>query len=174
MHLTIECPGCGRRLRAPAEYRGQKASCRRCSAAVAIPSAGNDALVASGYPAWELNAFQEFNDPRRWCVRTPEGVVYGPVSRRDLDAWVLEGRINAFCAILPPQSEGWVAAASFYPLLAPYAPTPATNGAPLPSEGERDRQERNWAILVALGAVVGAIAIALLSILLLACGGRRR
>jgi hypothetical protein len=50
-----------------------------------------------------------------WYLRIPEGVLYGPVCRLQLDRWVREGRVSVGCKLRRVSGEQWLAAESVYP-----------------------------------------------------------
>jgi len=65
----------------------------------------------------------------QWRVQTPEGHIYGPVTRPELDRWVAEGRLDAGCQLNEVGQVVWVPAEQEYPHLkhVPAAPAPATS-----------------------------------------------
>lgn len=64
----------------------------------------------------------------QWRVQTPEGHIYGPVTRPELDRWVAEGRLDAGCQLNEVGQVVWVPAEREYPHLkhVPAAPPTAT------------------------------------------------
>lgn len=63
----------------------------------------------------------------RWQLRTPEGLVFGPVDRPQLDQWVREGRVTADCQVREESSTFWQAADAVYPILTERTPTDAAS-----------------------------------------------
>jgi hypothetical protein len=55
-------------------------------------------------------------------MRTPEGQLYGPTSRDELDTWVSEGRVTADCELLHTGSTKWVAAGDVFSVLVTPSP----------------------------------------------------
>jgi hypothetical protein len=51
-------------------------------------------------------------------MRTPEGQTYGPVSREELDRWVVQGRLAADCQLSESATGPWESAAIMFPALA--------------------------------------------------------
>lgn len=54
----------------------------------------------------------------RWYLRIPEGEVFGPVGRSELDDWVREGRVSCDCELRVGDG-GWLRADFAYPELSP-------------------------------------------------------
>ena len=68
-----------------------------------------------------------------------DGVVYGPVTRGELDQWFREGRISARCQLAVSPSGPWMPAAQVYPQLAGgTAPTTPSPWPPSPPEFQRE------------------------------------
>jgi hypothetical protein len=63
-----------------------------------------------------------------WHLKTPEGHVYGRVSREVLDQWVAEGRVSDDCQIMQESEGNWQSASVIYPVL-----RPVVRGATLPA-----------------------------------------
>lgn len=99
--MTIEapCSQCGRTLRVDDQFAGQAARCPVCDGVTTMPTAG-DSL------------------PPSWRLKTPEGQIYGPVAKSEMDQWVTSGRVDADCE-LSEDGATWQTAATFYPALAP-------------------------------------------------------
>lgn len=51
-------------------------------------------------------------------VRIPEGQIFGPVPRPEIDQWVLEGRIDNQCELREVTSDLWKKSSHYYPILA--------------------------------------------------------
>jgi len=109
MSIETKCPGCARTLRVEDEHVGKQARCPICNEIYIVP--GN-AAVAVGP-----------TDGGRWRMRTPEGHVYGPVSRQELDQWVKEGRVSHECRLSSEADSTWLPADSVYPALTPVVQT---------------------------------------------------
>lgn len=145
-HETIEtqCAGCGRVLRVPTAHSGKQARCPVCGNISIIPGvvlAKNRAFASSTLPPPDLGAP---SSPRGWSMRTPEGQIYGPIPRSELDQWVADGRVTSECelqegpidaeaatsdasssdSISGGESHPWLAADRLYPQLRPVVWTP--------------------------------------------------
>lgn len=113
MPIESTCQGCGKRLRVADEHAGKLAKCPHCQALYTVPHSAVAAALGAG------NATDSPLDPAdRWQVKMPDGRVFGPVSRADLDRWLAEGRINAASQILREGDGQWLWAAQVYPHLA--------------------------------------------------------
>jgi hypothetical protein len=77
-----------------------------------------------------------------WSMRTPEGQVYGPVSRDELNRWVAEGRVTADCQVR--DSDGsWQEAGRLFPAL--HIPDPAApRSVPRRPSGESPFRQVNY------------------------------
>ncbi len=51
----------------------------------------------------------------QWQIRGPDGQIYGPVSKIELDKWVAEGRITEQTMIHAPGQNQWLPASVYYP-----------------------------------------------------------
>ena len=153
-HETIEtqCSGCGRVLRVPTAHSGKQARCPVCGNISIIPGGavvGNRATTAGTLEPPEEDEARRAS-PRGWSMRTPEGQIYGPIPRRELDQWVADGRVTAECELqegpLDPTADGdgsgdvaeeanagssaqWLAADRIYPQLRPVTWTGVTHSA---------------------------------------------
>jgi len=103
MTIEAKCSGCGRTLRVEDKDAGKKVGCPVCGASTEMPSL-TDA------------------EPQIWRMQTPEGQVYGPIGRSELDSWVDSGRVDVECQ-LSDDNKIWRSAAEIYPALAP-VPSP--------------------------------------------------
>lgn len=57
-------------------------------------------------------------DSQRWQLRIPDGRVFGPVPKSELDQWVREGRITDKCHVLREGTQMWHPADTLFPELA--------------------------------------------------------
>jgi hypothetical protein len=132
MTIETQCSLCGRLLRVGDEHAGKQARCPECGQISVIPlggTAGPRRLPGESSPAGGL-----------WSLRTPEGKVYGPIARTELDQWVAEGRITADCDLFDGAGQSWMAADALYPQIRPapvaaaprpiYPPSQAPPGGP--------------------------------------------
>jgi hypothetical protein len=109
MYIETACPGCGRKLRVAADQAGKAARCPICSTIYNVPDSAASASVATS--ASERSPL--------WQLKTPEGQIYGPVSREILDQWVAQGRISADCSLMCESDGIWQDATVVYPVLQP-------------------------------------------------------
>ena len=77
-----------------------------------IYTVANAPATAADVPVAEAGAEQ-------WRMRAPEGQTYGPVSKKDLDGWISEGRVTADCELHCEGTGLWQGAAEVYPVLRP-------------------------------------------------------
>lgn len=102
MPIETICPGCSRKLRVGDEFAGKQARCPVC----------NEIYSVRG----EAGPAARVQDEKTWRLRTPEGQIYGPVSKDELDKWVSDGRVTADCCIAPDESN-WDRADQVYAVL---------------------------------------------------------
>jgi hypothetical protein len=116
MAIETKCTACGKTLRVGDEHAGKQARCPVCNTIFVVPpgSAG-----ASATPP----------DTDRWSMQTPEGQIYGPVPKSDLDRWFAEGRIAHDCQLRCGDDDPWRPAGEFYGALATPRPAPAGTSA---------------------------------------------
>ena len=100
MPIDVQCPQCGKRLKAPDAQIGKQAKCPQCQNVFVLQPASGGAVAD------------------QWHVRTGEGDQYGPVSKAELDTWVAEGRLDAVCQVRSEGSTTWRNAGEVYPELA--------------------------------------------------------
>ena len=50
-----------------------------------------------------------------WSMKTPDGSVYGPVDRAELESWVKEGRVSSECLIRQQGQGHWQSALTLFP-----------------------------------------------------------
>lgn len=103
--IEMTCPGCQQPLTMADEFAGQQVRCPLCKSLLTVPEAA---------------ATVEANRPDdRWRLRTPDGQTYGPVSRANMETWVIEGRVSDDCQLCSDEDEIWRCAAEVYPVLRP-------------------------------------------------------
>lgn len=107
MSIDTTCQSCGKRLRVGDEHAGKQARCPACQNVYTVPE--NPALSQIGAS----------NDtgPDGWQMKTPDGLIYGPITKADLDRWCAEGRIIPQSQLLQVGSPQWQWAAEVYPQL---------------------------------------------------------
>ncbi len=129
-------------LRVADEHAGKQARCPQCGYVYTVPTsstpfptsvqerpiAGPVGGVGEPLDVDEIEIEQDLPSQSpgdvgdAWYMKTPEGQIYGPVGRRQLDNWVAEGRVTDDCQIRQGEYGQWQAAASVFPVLA--APRP--------------------------------------------------
>ncbi|MEX0820370.1 MAG: hypothetical protein WD070_12290 [Pirellulaceae bacterium] len=139
MPIETTCPGCGRKLQVGEEHAGKQARCPLCNEIYCVPSGG----------PMEFATNAEQADPGQWRMRTPEGHTYGPVNKRELDAWVAEGRISSDCMLSSDRNSTWVRAEALYPSLAAATTSPVA----VPRPVERYVAGHRGGLILALGIV---------------------
>lgn len=77
---------------------------------------GECGTIFSPHASMPTAASRRVERPQEWRMRTPEGQVFGPVSRAELETWVAEGRVSRDCQ-LGDSGGNWVAAGQIYPEL---------------------------------------------------------
>lgn len=102
MAIETICPGCSRKLRVGDEFAGKQARCPVCSEIYSVSGAAVDSPQTSNEQTWRL--------------KTPEGQIYGPVSKDEMDKWVTDGRVTSECFLAPDESN-WDRADALYPVL---------------------------------------------------------
>ena len=102
MPIEIQCPQCGKRLKAPDSQLGKQAKCPQCQNVFVVERAQTTAATSSDAPS-------------QWHVKTGEGDQYGPVTKAELDTWVQEGRLDSGCQVLKDGWPAWQWAEQVYP-----------------------------------------------------------
>ena len=120
MAIEVTC-ACTKRVRVPDNAAGKKFRCPHCQAIGDIP-ASPAAHSISSEPSEVVPLEDTAAGGNGWRMKTPDGQIYGPVPKSELDSWVDEGRVIAECQLLRPASSVWEWAASIYPRLAAVAP----------------------------------------------------
>lgn len=139
MPIEIRCPKCTGKFRVPEKYAGKRVKCPKCQGTIAIPGFEGRAIEKSA-PAKPRQAPAKPGQapakpdqkktaakkqplavkpaPEPWYLQTEQGEQYGPVSRKELEAWVAEGRIDASCQVLRDGWDQWKWAEEVFPELA--------------------------------------------------------
>lgn len=130
-YIDTFCDGCGKRLRVAAEHALKQARCPHCQATYTVPP--HNTVSSAGY---------ELNTPaaptgQTWQMKSPAGLVYGPVSKEELDGWRDEGRITHRSQLLPVGGDQWLWAADVYPELTAAAPMTPISTQPVDSSQQR-------------------------------------
>jgi hypothetical protein len=165
MHVEMACPGCGRKLRVATEHAGKSARCPLCNTIYNVPASASNQESAVPTEMWQL--------------KTPEGQIYGPVSREILDQWVSEGRVSAECSLLSEPEGVWKDAVAVYPILRPVVrpnpqpvfdnPVTGTSPSPYVSGGEPARVRimngHRGGLVLALGIMSWALGCPILGVM---------
>ena len=146
MPIEIQCQQCNARFRVGDQYAGKRVKCAKCRATIVVEAAEPAVAEvveavepAAAAPEVQKTAAKETAakepvaakkpaaEAGDWFMQTEEGEQYGPVSKADLDAWVIEGRLDAGCQVLRDGWEQWKWAEEVYPQLSgtPAAPPAA-------------------------------------------------
>ena len=131
MAIDSTCQSCGKHLRVADEHAGQQARCPNCQTLYTVPPRSVGMALTLAAPG-------EY--PDSWQMKTPEGLVYGPVTKLELDQWCRQGRITPRCQLLQERRDNWLWAGEVYPELQQTAATmtpvgqmaPVTAYAPMP------------------------------------------
>ncbi len=161
MPIETICQTCARRLRVADEYAGKKARCPQCGTIYVVP--GQPEVVSSGV---EETVYKVHPETETWQVRTPDGRVYGPVPKSELDHWVQEGRIPSEAMLQVGSAEAWRPAFEVYPQLHhgatlsavsnPFAERPAANPFQAPvSAGSSSARRPHRGILILVFGILG-------------------
>ena len=103
MPIHIHCTACQQPLSVADDYEGTQVTCPQCGVVMPVQKATETAAADLG--------------ATRWSVRIPEGKVYGPIERDELDRWIDEGRVDGNCMLLAEGEAIWKQAALVYPHL---------------------------------------------------------
>jgi hypothetical protein len=114
-YIDTLCGGCGKRLRVSGEHAGKKARCPHCQTVYIVPP--QNRVSSAGY---ELS-LPAAPTGETWQLKSPGGLVYGPVSKEELDAWRDAGRVTHRSQLLPTGGQQWLWATDVYPDLIPAA-----------------------------------------------------
>ena len=134
MAIESPCPGCGVVLGVPDEHAGKQARCPECAALFVVPAISAPRRELSGVaPEIAAQGSAETStlaaeaeipvaiaappDHRQWWLKTPQGAVYGPVSKEQLDIWCEEGRVADDCHVKHEEEHAWREANMVYPAL---------------------------------------------------------
>jgi hypothetical protein len=158
MAIECPCPGCGVVLGVSDEHAGKQARCPECAALFVVPKTSEiqttsppfvdspqtapstadavqaDAAAETTAVAPEVEetplAIAPPPDHRQWWLKTPQGAVYGPISKEQLDCWCEEGRVADDCHVKHEEEHAWREAAEEYPVLVQKEPPVAAFAAP--------------------------------------------
>jgi LSD1 subclass zinc finger protein len=137
MPIEIACTSCSKKLRVPDNAAGKRVKCPQCQTVLAVPAAGGAALtpsagkVASGSSKSVAGAGKAVVE--KYHLKTEDGQTFGPVPKKELDAWFAEGRITADCQLLKDGADQWQWATDVYPQLSGEAETGSASGGGFPN-----------------------------------------
>lgn len=118
-YLESTCERCHARLRVESQHAGKQAKCPQCAQVYTV--AHESTLLDSVIAEVRQPAMSEQNRPASptadWKLQTPDGRSYGPVSKNELDRWVVEGRVNHACQVKKTSDQQWSSACNVYPML---------------------------------------------------------
>jgi hypothetical protein len=110
MPIETICQKCASKLRVDEELAGKRARCPQCGSVYTVPPA-----VATRADALAETVYQPKGGAPPWRLRTPDGTLYGPVSRNELDQWVAEGRVPPGSTIQQGADGPWQPASDVFP-----------------------------------------------------------
>ena len=111
MAIEVDCTGCKKRLRVEDKHAGRRVRCPECQAVSMVPQS----VVGEDETGPDSDSAEQ--DSSNWHLQTPEGQIYGPVPKSELDSWVAEGRVSAACQVRQRDERDWHSAADVYPIL---------------------------------------------------------
>ena len=137
MDIETQCTGCEKRLTVPAEFAGRSARCPVCNTIYVVPQTSVLETTTAHAPEMASPTPSSADVPPApetgWCLKTPEGPIYGPVPRAELDRWVREGRVTHDCHLRPEGASDWQPADVEFPALRPPARPSLSEAAAFPS-----------------------------------------
>jgi len=122
--IDVNCPECSGRIRVPDKYAGKRVKCPKCQGGIAVPGGQTPRAPAPSQPAVAKRAASRAVPEEQWHVQTDDGEQYGPISKRELDQWVVDNRVDAGCQVLRDGWPQWKWAEEVYPQLAEPAAEP--------------------------------------------------
>lgn len=127
MAIVFSCNQCSHRLRVPEDVAGKRIKCPQCQQVLRIPEASPPSLADEPEPQpqpTQTPPTEPSEEDRLLQLKTPDGSIYGPVSRDEMDQWFSEGRITELCELLDQQGNHWRWANEVYPSLDAASPPP--------------------------------------------------
>lgn len=116
MPIESRCHGCGKTLRVADEHAGKQARCPGCGYVYTVADVQPAVLAIAPLPV-ESPLSQPELPLTLWYMKTPEGQIYGPASRDQLNSWVSQGRVSSDCFLRQGERGPWQAASSLFPTL---------------------------------------------------------
>jgi phage FluMu protein Com len=125
MAIVFSCNQCNHRLRVPEDVAGKRIKCPQCQQVLRIPEASPSSPAdAAEPPPPETPQTDPSEEDRPLQLKTPDGSIYGPVSRDEMDQWFSEGRITELCELLDQYGNHWRWSNEVYPSLDTASPPP--------------------------------------------------
>lgn len=104
MVVEVECQRCKDRFRADEKLVGKRARCPKCSSIIAVVAeASSDELRANEQAVHAPESAVTADGPK-WYVMTGDQQCFGPMTKMELDRWLVQGRLNISCQVF---QEGW-------------------------------------------------------------------
>jgi len=129
MAIVFQCANCNHTLRVREDVAGKRIKCPQCQEVLRIPESSPHEPAGVSPSGNEQAAEAE----PLLQLKTPDGSIYGPVPRSEMDRWLAEGRITAQCELLDKDGHHWRWAGEVYPQLAAAAtPPPPPPGDAIP------------------------------------------
>jgi hypothetical protein len=166
MPIETICQTCASKLRVADQYAGKKARCPQCGTIYVVPGyvvPKPSEAVPSGLAE---TIYKPPLETEKWQVRTPDGRVYGPVPKSELDQWVTEGRIPPEAALQNESASFWRPASEVYPQLRGSGPLHAASNPfaelstalPFPAQTAASFRRPHRGILILVFAILGWVA----------------
>lgn len=124
MPIESSCSGCGKQLAVADEHAGKQARCPACGQIYTVPFPGGDTAASqASYDAQQLpdtsagtgaQSSATAGNSQFW-MQAPDGNVYGPADRDNLNRWFQEGRVGPGYSIREGEQGPWQAAELFQP-----------------------------------------------------------
>lgn len=145
----LSCPKCGRRSVLQKTGRAESPAIR--STPKAQPSSTSEA--EGDLPPPPPRVSRQPSPQDSWRLRTPDGQEFGPITKRELDAWVAAGRVDASSEVLCHGWSQWRFASKVFPMLAAME-TPKKPAAAYSGGGNSPGSRFNWVKHVRVVAVL--------------------
>jgi len=142
MPAKVYCRKCERHYMASDKLAGKQAACPKCGLVLQVPAAPG--RVDAAQPGLQNETFRSRVIPEtgpagnrrepppppppveQWYVLTPDGEQHGPMTKSQLDGWVVQGRLNDQCQVLREGWDQWKWASEVYPSVERRQDSPVT------------------------------------------------
>lgn len=133
---VIQCANCGAAMHIRDEDADRRLRCPRCGMfregrGSVTPDRGHNEFTfgtraaeispnpdSTPYRGESGDSYRIDEETDQWSMKSPEGEIYGPVPRLELDQWEREGRVSGDCLVQRVGSSHWESALVLYPHLA--------------------------------------------------------